>query len=44
MKEYEKWMRKAENDLLNIQNNLASASVPVDALKIKAFVLKKLVD
>ena len=30
MKEYEKWMRKAENDLLNIQNNLSSVRVPID--------------
>ena len=30
MKEYEKWIRKADNDLLNIQNNLASANVPID--------------
>jgi HEPN domain-containing protein len=31
MKEYEKWFRKAENDLLTITNNLGSKEVPVDS-------------
>lgn len=31
MKEYEKWFRKAENDLLVIKNNMASSEIPVDA-------------
>lgn len=30
MKEYEKWVKKAENDLLNIANNLASDQIPID--------------
>lgn len=30
MKEYEKWFKKAENDLLNIQNNLKSENIPAD--------------
>jgi HEPN domain-containing protein len=30
MKEYEKWVKKAENDLLTISNNLASVQVPID--------------
>ena len=30
MNEYEKWFRKAENDLLSIKNNLASENVPAD--------------
>ncbi|MEJ0103173.1 MAG: HEPN domain-containing protein [Bacteroidota bacterium] len=31
MKEFEKWFKKAENDLLVIKNNLAAAEIPVDA-------------
>ena len=31
MKEYEKWFKKAENDLLVIKNNLASNEIPIDA-------------
>jgi len=31
MKEFEKWIKKAENDLLVITNNLASENIPVDA-------------
>lgn len=31
MKEFEKWFRKAENDLLVITNNLASEKVPLGA-------------
>lgn len=31
MKDFEKWFRKAENDLLVIRNNMASAEVPIDA-------------
>ena len=31
MKEFEKWFKKAENDLLVITNNLASENIPVDA-------------
>ncbi|MDQ6756145.1 MAG: HEPN domain-containing protein [Bacteroidota bacterium] len=31
MKEFEKWFKKAENDLLVITNNLASVNIPVDA-------------
>ena len=30
MKEYEKWFRKAENDLLAIKNNLAAENIPAD--------------
>ncbi len=30
MREYEKWFRKAENDLLSIQNNLKSEQIPAD--------------
>jgi HEPN domain-containing protein len=31
MKEFEKWFRKAESDLLVIKNNLRSTGVPIDA-------------
>ncbi len=31
MKEFEKWIKKAENDLLVITNNLASENIPADA-------------
>lgn len=31
MKEFEKWFRKAENDLLVIKNNIASDEIPIDA-------------
>ena len=31
MKEFEKWFRKAENDLLVIKNNFASNEIPIDA-------------
>ena len=31
MKEFEQWLKKAENDLLVITNNLASQQVPIDA-------------
>jgi len=31
MKEFEKWFRKAENDLLVIKNNMASSEIPIDA-------------
>lgn len=31
MKEFEKWFRKAENDLLVIKNNMASDEIPLDA-------------
>lgn len=31
MKEFEKWFRKAENDLPVIKNNMASAETPIDA-------------
>jgi HEPN domain-containing protein len=30
MKDYKKWFRKAENDLLSIKNNLSSEDIPVD--------------
>ena len=30
MKEFEKWIKKAESDLLNIKNNLTAAEVPAD--------------
>ena len=30
MKEYEKWFRKAENDLLGIENNLSAKKIPAD--------------
>ncbi len=30
MKEFEKWFRKAESDLLGIRNNLASTNIPAD--------------
>jgi len=31
MKEFEKWIKKAESDLLVITNNLASVEIPIDA-------------
>jgi HEPN domain-containing protein len=31
MKEFEKWFKKAESDLLVIKNNLASDEIPIDA-------------
>ena len=31
MKEFEKWFKKAESDLLVIKNNLASNEIPFDA-------------
>ena len=31
MKEFEKWFRKAESDLLVIKNNMASDEIPIDA-------------
>ena len=31
MKEFEKWFKKAESDLLVIKNNLASNEIPLDA-------------
>jgi HEPN domain-containing protein len=31
MKEFEKWFKKAENDLLVIKNNLSADEIPVDA-------------
>ena len=31
MKEFEKWFKKAENDLLVIKNNLAANEIPIDA-------------
>lgn len=31
MKEFEKWCKKAENDLLVIKNNLAAKEIPFDA-------------
>jgi HEPN domain-containing protein len=30
MKEFEKWFKKAENDLLTIRNNMVSEEVPID--------------
>lgn len=30
MKDFEKWIKKAESDLLNIQNNLNAAEIPAD--------------
>ena len=30
MKEFEKWISKAENDLLSISNNFNSANIPVE--------------
>jgi HEPN domain-containing protein len=30
MKDYEKWFQKAENDLLNIKNNLSAENIPAD--------------
>ena len=30
MKEFEKWIRKAENDLLSITNNFNAKEIPVD--------------
>ena len=32
MKDYERWFRKAENDLLNIINNLKADEIPADTL------------
>ena len=31
MKEFEKWFRKAESDLLVIKNNLSAEEIPIDA-------------
>ena len=31
MKEYEKWFRKAESDLLTITNNLSAQNIPADS-------------
>ncbi|HEY2726586.1 MAG TPA: HEPN domain-containing protein, partial [Parafilimonas sp.] len=31
MKEFEKWFKKAENDLLVIKNNLSADEIPFDA-------------
>jgi len=31
MKEFEKWLKKAENDLLVITNNLSAEQIPIDA-------------
>ncbi len=31
MKEFEKWIKKAESDLLVIKNNLAADEIPIDA-------------
>ena len=31
MKEYEKWFRKAESDLLTITNNLSADNIPADS-------------
>jgi HEPN domain-containing protein len=31
MKEFEKWFKKAENDLLVIKNNLSANEIPIDA-------------
>ena len=30
MKEFEKWFKKAENDLLSITNNLSAEEIPID--------------
>ena len=30
MKDYERWFKKAENDLLAIKNNLAAENIPAD--------------
>jgi HEPN domain-containing protein len=30
MKDFEQWLKKAENDLLSIQNNLQSKDIPAD--------------
>ncbi|HET8761618.1 MAG TPA: HigA family addiction module antitoxin [Nitrospiria bacterium] len=35
------WVRKAEHDLLNIQNNLASSDVPWDTVCFHEIVQKK---
>lgn len=53
MKEYEKWFRKAESDLLVIKNNLFSTEIPIDACcfhaqqaaekYLKAYLVSKLV-
>jgi HEPN domain-containing protein len=32
MKEYEKWFKKAESDLLNIENNLSAKNVSIDTV------------
>ena len=54
MKEFEKWFRKAENDLLVIKNNIASDEVPIDACcfhaqqaaekYMKAYLVSKLIN
>jgi HEPN domain-containing protein len=53
MKEFEKWFRKAESDLLVIKNNLLATEVPIDACcfhaqqaaekYLKAYLVSKLV-
>jgi len=53
MKEFEKWFRKAESDLLVIKNNLSSNEVPIDACcfhaqqaaekYLKAYLVSKLI-
>ena len=54
MKEFEKWFRKAEIDLLVIKNNLISTEIPIDACcfhaqqaaekYIKAYVVSRLIN
>lgn len=54
MKEFEKWFRKAENDLLVIKNNFAAEEIPIDACcfhaqqaaekYMKAYLVSKLVN
>lgn len=54
MKEFEKWFRKAENDLLVIKNNFSSKEIPIDACcfhaqqaaekYLKAYLVSRLVN
>ena len=54
MKEFEKWFRKAESDLLVIKNNLISTEIPIDACcfhaqqaaekYIKAYLVSRLIN
>ena len=54
MKEFEKWFRKVENDLLVIKNNFSAEEIPIDACcfhaqqaaekYLKAYLVSRLVN